>query len=656
MTDPIPAYLDLSNYVIGPDGSGVTLYWQDEQPSWPFVLIRDQHLVFNGEDSIIGGKTGWYSSIDFGYHESDNGTYNFILTNGNDSVSAVDVAYGLDGNDYIAGGSFVDGGDGNDSLSGSGTLIGGNGDDYLSGFGNAATVIGGDGNDTASFGWTDGVTADLVTGTAAGGQRLSSIENLSGSSGADVLTGNAVANALSGWDGDDVLAGGGGADVLTGGNGLDTADYSGSGAAVSVNLATGTAAGGDAQGDVLTGIEGLRGSAFADVLTGGAGNDVLDGGAGGDTLAGGTGTDTVTFARAGAGVTLSLTTGHGTAGNATGDSYSGIEAVTGSAYADSIVGDAGVNHLEGGLGNDALQGRGGADTIIGGAGFDLADYRDSAAAVTVDLASAANTGGDAQGDILIEMEALRGSAFNDRLTGDGAANTLWGEGGNDTLAGAAGDDSLYGGNGTDALDGGDGNDSLIGGLGADALTGGAGSDVVNYAAAAAAVALNLATGGTVGEAAGDTFSSVESVQGSAYADTITGDAGANAFWGLGGNDVLAGAGGADTLKGGAGADTFVYRAVADSTASARDTLNDFSHAEGDRISLSAIDADGNSGNGDTAFTFLGGGAFTGAGHEVRVMVSGGAQIVLADLNGDKVADMQVLVVTATTLTAADFVL
>jgi len=68
-----------------------------------------------------------------------------------------------------------------------------------------------------------------------------------------------------------------------------------SNAAVNVNLADDSGQGGHAQGDVLTGIENLTGSAFADTLTGGAGRDALDGGAGNDSLTGGAGADVFVF-------------------------------------------------------------------------------------------------------------------------------------------------------------------------------------------------------------------------------------------------------------------------------------------------------------------------------------------------------------------------
>jgi Ca2+-binding RTX toxin-like protein len=101
---------------------------------------------------------------------------------------------------------------------------------------------------------------------------------------ADVLHGLDGDDLLFGGSGNDILDGGSGADTLIGGPGTDTADYSLSPTAVTVSLLTGTGSGGDAQGDVLGGIENLIGSAFADQLIGSSGDNTLDGGAGVDTM------------------------------------------------------------------------------------------------------------------------------------------------------------------------------------------------------------------------------------------------------------------------------------------------------------------------------------------------------------------------------------
>ena len=52
-----------------------------------------------------------------------------------------------------------------------------------------------------------------------------------------------------------MLEGGAGADILSGSHGNDTASYQDSSAPVVVDLGAGTGVGGDAQGDVLSGIE-----------------------------------------------------------------------------------------------------------------------------------------------------------------------------------------------------------------------------------------------------------------------------------------------------------------------------------------------------------------------------------------------------------------
>ena len=95
--------------------------------------------------------------------------------------------------------------------------------------------------------------------------------------------------------------------------------------------------------------------------------------------------------------------------------------------------------------------------------------------------------------------------------------------------------------------------------GADALDGGAGFDTASYANALSGVRVNLAApAANTGDAAGDTFNSVEALIGSAYNDTLIGDSNANTLDGGAGDDVLEGGAGADTLIGGSGVDTVSY--------------------------------------------------------------------------------------------------
>ncbi len=165
-----------------------------------------------------------------------------------------------------------------------------------------------------------------------------------------------------------------------GGTGIDTVQYSGSSAAVAVNLLAGTASGGDAAGDVLVDVENLTGSNFADVLVGNDGANRLDGGVGTDTLWGGAGTDV----------------------------------------------------LNGGVDNDGLRGGAGADVLDGGAGAGQpADrrrgcrsshrrrwdrYRDlfrpRPPPASVNLATGLGSGGEAEGDTLDGIERIGGSNFN----------------------------------------------------------------------------------------------------------------------------------------------------------------------------------------------------------------------------------------------------
>lgn len=129
---------------------------------------------------------------------------------------------------------------------------------------------------------------DTMTGSPAA-------DVLLGGRGRDMMNGAAEDDAVKGGSGGDSLSGGPGGDRLVGGNGIDTATYANSTGAVSVNLFTGAASGGDAAGDYLRSIEGLIGSGTGDELIGDAGDNRLEGGGGNDALHGGRGDDVFTY-------------------------------------------------------------------------------------------------------------------------------------------------------------------------------------------------------------------------------------------------------------------------------------------------------------------------------------------------------------------------
>ena len=371
--------------------------------------------------------------------------------------------------DLLFGGAedrTVEGGAGEDDIFGEG------GNDLLIGGDDADRLDGGAGIDLASFAGSNvGVRADLQTGIGQGGHaqgdRFFGIEGLVGSDwnddlygdtgsntlrggdGNDSLEGRGGDDSLHGEDGDDILLGGLGADLIDGGEDTDTADYSDSGAGVTVSLDAGTAAGGDAEGDTLVSIENLIGSRFDDRLTGdgwantlngGRGDDVLEGlggddvligGRGGDDLFGGAGTDTASYLTSDVGIVIDMQNGAASSGEAEGDTFSSIEIVEGSFHDDTIRGTAGDNTLIGGRGADVLDGRGGTDTV---------SFADASEGVTVDLGAGTGSAGEADGDSYISIEALIGSVWDDDFTGSAADERFDGGRGDDTMRGAAGSD------------------------------------------------------------------------------------------------------------------------------------------------------------------------------------------------------------------------
>lgn len=478
------------------------------------TLVGDVHILGGFADVVGGDDTIVDSNVDDGpatrlvgdvFTDQSGGTSTIV--GGDDTIQ------GNGGGDIIVGDVFLTGEISN--------LIGGN-----------DSLFGGAGNDSI-FGETTGEGGAVPEGTSGGDDEIFA------GAGADRLYGQTGNDQISGDAGDDTLYGGDGADTLNGGSGFDFASYEGSSGAVDVRLNLGTGARGEASGDVLSRIEGLIGSRFADILKGDANANILQGGDGDDNLSSGGGNDTVYGGR-------------------------GEDTLNGGGGGDILFGDGG---------NDVLIGSGGADTLDGGIDRDHASYAGSNAAVDVRLNLGIGSGGHAEGDHLIDVENLTGSTFDDILKGNSDFNELFGGDGNDNISAGGGDDFL------------------AGGAGADVLNGGSGRDGASYVGSPAGVDVRLHLGtGSGGDAEGDVLSNIEALAGSAFDDILKGDSRSNLLFGHAGDDNLSAGGGRDTLEGGAGNDTlrggggqdeFVFRARSGSDpAIGHDRIVDFQGGAG----------------------------------------------------------------------------
>ena len=270
-----------------------------------------------------------------------------------------------------------------------------------------------------------------------------------------------------------------------------------------------------------------------------------------------------------------------------------------------------------------------------------------------------------------------GTSGDDYLFGDELANTIDGLDGNDTILGLDGDDTLFGSAGDDVLEGGLGDDVLDGGAGADVLVGGLGFDTASYDSADGIVRLDLlGIAADVGDAVGDTFDSIEALEGSRFSDQFRGDNDNNVINGGNGWDRLAGRQGDDTIEGGLGSDRlygnngvdvmtggtttqtdyFVFFRATDSGVGAgnRDIITDFQTGI-DQIDLGHVDA--NSATvADDAFAFIGTTAFSSTAGELRFEQTGTETIAQADVDGDGAADWEVELTGTISLVEGDFIL
>jgi Ca2+-binding RTX toxin-like protein len=270
-----------------------------------------------------------------------------------------------------------------------------------------------------------------------------------GSTGADVLVGSSQKESIFGGQGNDIIVGSLGGDLLNGGDQIDTLSYIGSNAGINVNLFTGAASGGHAQGDTISQFENLLGTTFDDALTGSAGANQLDGSSGNDVLDGG-------------------------------------------AEADTVIGGAGRDTISGGGGNDTLLFQGG--DVISGEVIDGGDgTTDRARALQfVDLSLSSLAGVEilefAGGNIRLNQAQIGAGSDVTEVIGDAFLNVLQisAAGSVDlsalTLTNWAGGDQiqLFGGTaGVESWVGSSGTDSMQTSGGADLLSGGGENDIVS---------------------------------------------------------------------------------------------------------------------------------------------------------------------------------
>ncbi len=224
-------------------------------------------------------------------------------------------------------------------------------------------------------------------------------------------------------------------------------------------------------------------------------------------------------------------------------------------------------------------------------------------------------------------------------------NTLTGTAGNDKFDGLAGNDIINGMAGADTMKGGLGNDTYFvdnaGDVVTETSTLASEVDTVNSSISYALRANleNLVLTGTA--AINGTANTLNNV--------LTGNTGAN---------ILIGGLGKDTLTGGSGADKFKFNAEADTgAASTRDIIVDFSSSQGDKVDLSAIDAD-TAFAGNNAFVApTVGGTFSGIfANPGELYFDQAAHILYGNNDADSAADFSIQLTGVNNLTAGDLVL
>lgn len=421
-----------------------------------------------------------------------------------------------------------------------------------------------------------------------------------GTSSSDIVIGTHEADFLYGGDGDDIMYGLDGDDFGFGGAGNDLVSGDNDNDWVTGGLGDDKVIGGAGNDTVF-------GDSGNDEVYGGSGSDIVVGGRGNDLVVGGSGNDIFRFER-GDGLEVMLDEYvnnweivwqndvyvNGYTFNATANTVSknGQILFDGTRWTGQYDFDYLTQTFRRHLGavNGTLGANSGTDYLEFGIGIDIQDLmfrrqtNDLQIAITQGDSDATpfdsvsdritirdwyTTGNSIENFIFVATgrhqvtgwnmtggtdgaETLTGGSGVDWITGNGGDDTIVGNGGNDILSGNAGADLLRGNSGVDVLYGGAGDDVLDGGVGADVLVGGTGVDIASYVNAATAnrsmrAFLDAPQTNTL-EGAGDTYVSIEGLEGTAGADDLGGDDGDNILRGAAGNDSMFGGAGDDIYE------------------------------------------------------------------------------------------------------------
>lgn len=138
-------------------------------------------------------------------------------------------------------------------------------------------------------------------------------------------------------------------------------------------------------------------------------------------------------------------------------------------------------------------------------------------------------------------------------------------------------------------------------------------------------------------------------------DVLIGSRGSDVISGNSGADIIRGGPGQDTLIGNGDNDTFQFVRTTDSRKGHQDSIQGFSHIEGDRIDLHKIDANTKIG-GNQAFHFIGAQHFHHKAGELHFVPIQNGVSVEGDVNGDGKADFQINEFGLASLVKGDLIL